>query len=166
MKTAICTADLRREVLCTKCKKLLEDGKISELDVKVSRILEKLSKQFYLGDVDFRKSIDLEKATVIVCTGRIGALIGKRGQVVSELTKELGKKVRIIEKSKDEKKMAQDLLGDVRVEAVNTIFKDSGQEKKILLSKSDESKLLGSKDEIEKAISGLLSNSKVTIEFG
>ncbi len=163
MNTPICSADTRRDALCRECKKKLEEGSITELDVKISRALQKLSRH-YLIDIDFKKALEMGDVVVMVCTGNIGSLIGKKGRIVSELGKELGRKMRVIEKVADEKKMIQDLVGNARVLAVDKVFKVDGKEHKIKIPKQDSDRLIAEKPVLEKAIAAILKTD-AKIEF-
>lgn len=165
MKAPICSADMKRSTLCKECQQKLEAGKISELDVKVSRLLQKLSKKFYFIDIEFRRAIELADTIILLCRGNIGSLIGRKGRVVGELNRELGKNVRIIEKQADEKKMIQDFLGNARVLAVNKVFKVDGKEHRIVIAQHDAERLPAPQAEIKAGIERLL-NTVAEIEFG
>lgn len=165
MKAPICSADMKRNALCKECQQKLEDGKISEIEVRVSRILHKLSRKFYFIDIEFRRAIELHDTIILLCKGNIGALIGRKGRVVGELNKELGKNVRIIEKQADEKKMIQDFLGNARVLAVNKVFKVDGKEHRIVIAQHDVDKLPAPQNEIKAGIERLL-NTSAEIGFG
>lgn len=164
MKTVLCGNDLKREVLCRECQRRLDAGEISDLDVKVSKLLYRMSKKFFEPDIEFRKALDLDEIIVLACTGDIGLLIGRGGKIVGEMSRELGKKVRIIEKNSDEKKMAQDLAGAARILGVNKVFRKDGEELKIMLAEADRGRLFTTPENLEKAMRILL-NAKVTTEF-
>lgn len=164
MKTALCEKDSHREDLCLECRKKLSENKITELDVQVSRVLGKISKNFPITMVEFHHAIDLNEFILLVCSGKIGSLIGKQGKIASELSRSLGKKTRIIEKTKNEKKTIQDMLGSPRIIGVEKIFHPGSSETKIFINRQDESKLLAKKEKIEEALEKLL-NTKTSIEF-
>ncbi len=164
MKTAICDADLKRSSLCETCKKKLDEGEITELDIGASRLFAKMSKKLYFGDTEFKKAIDLSDLIVLVCVGNIGVIIGKGGKNVAALTNEFGKKVRVIERTADEKKMIQDLVGEARVLGVNKIFSTEGREHKILIKKSDKDKMATNEENLKKGLESLL-DTNVKIMF-
>src|SRR3989338_8868705 len=107
LKTPLCAQDTLSNHLCIVCSAKVKKGMITELDVLVAQSIGKLSKNFPITGVEFKKAIDLEQLVVLACTGNMGALIGSKGHIAAELTKLLGKKTRIIEYTKNEKKMAQ-----------------------------------------------------------
>jgi len=164
MKTPICETDVKRDDLCSDCKKMVDEGKINDLDVKMSRSLHKLTKKFFFKNVDFSKALELNELIVLVCEGNIGSLIGKKGRVVAELTNEYGKKVRVIEKSSDEKKMVQDLVGNARVLGINKVFDPEKTIHRIIIANQDKDKMIAPQDQLEKGISELLQG-EATIEF-
>ena len=135
-----------------------------ELLLRSSETVKKLSETFPVIDVRVIDAVELEGIIVLACEGKIGSLIGRKGTIVSELSKQLGKKVRVIEYTKDERKMVQDLLGNVRLIGVNKIFATGGVQYKIVIQSADQTKLPDVKNRLEDCISGLL-NGNATIEF-
>ncbi len=164
MRTPLCEIDVKREDLCSDCQKRLDGGQINELDVRVSRSLHKLGKKFFFKNVDFDKALELNELIVLVCEGNIGSLIGKKGRVVAELTAEFGKKVRVIEKSADEKKMVQDLVGTARVLGINKVFDPKKTIHRVIIAEQDKGKMIAHQEALEKGISELLQG-EATIEF-
>ena len=164
MEAPICERDMKRDSLCRECEQALSEGKISELDVRVSRALQKLSKQFYFVNAEFKKSLDLGDMVVLLCKGNIGSLIGKKGRVVSELGKVLEKKVRVIELVKDDKKMIQDFVGNARVLSVNKVFRIDGKEHKVIIAEQDRERLATSPQVLKAGIEKML-DTQATIIF-
>ncbi len=164
MKTLICAADLKRESLCKACKRNFEEGKISALEIEASRKLDKLNKKFFFLDLELKSVIELDGTIVLACTGNIGSLIGKGGRTISELGKELGKKCRVIEKSRDEKKMIQDLIGNISILGINKLFNKGQLEYIVVIKKEDKDKIDYTKETLEKGISKIL-DAKTNIEF-
>jgi transcription antitermination factor NusA-like protein len=164
VKTLVCNADLKRESLCSKCRKNLEEGKITELEVEVSRKLNKLNKKFFFTDLELKNAIELDGIVVLVCSGNIGSLIGKGGRIIAELSKGLGKKCRVIEKTRDEKKVVQDLIGNARISGINKLFSMGELEYVVVIEKDDEGKLICSKEVLEKGLKHIL-DAETKIEF-
>lgn len=164
IKTVICTADAQRQDLCKECKDALKDGKITDYDVKASRLLMSYAKKFIVTDVQLKKTVDLGKLLLLVCTGNVRSLIGKDGKVVNQFAKELQKKVRIIEPSKNDKELFQSFLGKLEIVAINKVFKPEGQAYKVLLEKAGKTKLPMPKSKLENIFSQL-SGNEVSIDF-
>ena len=135
----------------------------SELEEKVKTAFEKARKKFLFRDVELKQAIQLSDMTILSCTGKIGGLIGKKGIVVGELSKDLNSKVRVVEHSKDEKKVISDLIGNARLLGVNKIYTPEGQTLKVMINAKDQ-RLIPNPQEIEKAMQELLQ-SKARIEF-
>ena len=72
--------------------------------------------------------------------------------------------MRVVEHTKDERKMVQDLLGNVRLIGVNKVFSTEGVQYKIVIQSADQTKLPDGKKKLEDCISGLLKGT-ATIEF-
>jgi transcription antitermination factor NusA-like protein len=140
----ICEICLKTGILCSNCENRLERGEITKLDVEVAKLLYQLGTRFKgLKDVDFKKAIEIEDMVILLIRkGGAGTLIGKGGKIVKSISKKLDKRVRIIEDSKSNRGIAQDLLSPVRVLGINILFLPDGREKfKIVVPKRDASRL-------------------------
>jgi len=86
MKAPICNVCLKSDVLCSGCQEKLDEGEITELDIKISRILHELSNEYgSLRDSEIIKAIDTENVIVIVTAKGDGAkVVGKGGEIVKE----------------------------------------------------------------------------------
>ena len=76
----------------------------------------------------------------------------------------LGKKARIIEQTKNEKKTIQDLIGNARILGIEKKFLPESTETVIHVLKQDENKLSASKDSLEKGLERVLG-AKTTINL-
>ncbi|AAL81338.1 transcription elongation factor NusA [Pyrococcus furiosus DSM 3638] len=164
MKAPICEVCLKTEdILCPADEKKLEEGIITELDVKISRMLYKL-----LGDADveFKKAVEAgDLIVLIVGEGDVPIVIGKGGKNIKYLTRELGKRVRVIESTDDVKKLAVDLLYPAGVFGVNVVYKpDGGQYYKVLVFSRDKSKL-PEKSEVLESILTQITGVETKISF-
>ena len=164
LKTVLCDKDNVREDLCIECRKKLSANEITELEVSVSRALGKISKNFPITNAQFHRAIELEDVIVLLCSGNLGSFIGKQGRSVAEISKMLGKKARIIEQTKNEKKTIQDLIGNARILGIEKKFLPESTETVIHVLKQDENKLSASKDSLEKGLERVLG-AKTTINL-
>lgn len=169
MKAPICEVCLKSEdILCPADEKKLQEGIISELDVKVSRLLYKL-----LGDVDmeFKKAVEAGDLVVImVGEGDVPITIGKGGNNIKALMRELGKRIRIIEavdveSTEDLKKLATDLLYPAGVFGVNVVYRPGGENYYKVLVLSRDRKKLPEKSEILESVLSQIAGSEVVISF-
>jgi len=169
MKAPICEVCLKNDgVLCPADERKLQEGVISELDVKVARLLYKL-----LGDVDieFKKAVEAgDLIVLIVGRGDVPTVIGKGGKNIKALVKELGKRVRVIEGLDtwgpgELKKLATDLFYPASVFGVNIVYKPNGDQYYKILIPRGESKKLPEKPELLEVILGQVIGTEVKISF-
>lgn len=126
---------------------------------------ENARKKFGFTDVTLVAAIKLPELVILSCSGRIGSLIGKNGVIVSELCRELGSKVRVVESTKDERKVISDIAGNARLLGINEIYTPQGKLLKAIINRSDREKLVAQKENMEQAILKL-TGTKTEIEFG
>ncbi|NJE30803.1 transcription elongation factor NusA [Thermococcus sp. 18S1] len=169
MKAPICEVCLKTDdILCPADEKKLQDGVISELDVKVARLLYKL-----IGDADmeFKRAVEAGDIIVIVVgEGDVPITIGKGGKNIKALMRELGKRIRVIEAvevtgTDDVKKLATDLLYPAGVFGVNIVYKPGGGTYyKVLVMGRDRKKLPEKADVLESILSQI-TGAEVKINF-
>lgn len=166
MKAPICEICLKSGILCLGCEDKLRQGVITDLDVKISKLLYELEEEHQIRDISFKKAVESRALIVIsVGKGEIGNLIGKGGKTVKFLQKALKKKIRIIEDTEDKKKIIQDLLHPARVLGMNVLYMPSGEQKyKVRIPREDERRVPTNVQSAEEIISKLI-NLKVTIAF-
>lgn len=157
MKAPICNVCLKSDVLCSKCSEKLESGEISDLDVEVSRILKELSNEHgSLRDSEIVKVYEAENVVVIVTGPGDGAkVVGRKGEIVKKVADEIGKPIRVVEKSENDRDVINGLLSPGEIESINTVFKPEGQSKKIVVDEEYEDKINMSQEELEKFIQGI-----------
>ena len=155
MKAPICNVCLKSDVLCSGCEEKLENGEITQIEVKVSRILQDLSSEYAsLQDSEILHVFETENVIVIVAAEGDGAkVVGRKGEIVKKVADEVGKSIRVIEKAGDDLDTIKGLLSPAEVESVNTVFKPDGKAKKIVVSDEYEGKINLTEDEFEEIIS-------------
>ncbi len=127
VRAPICEVCQRTDYLCPADEEKLRKGIISELDIRISRILYDMDSKYRIGDtVEFVKAYDLNSFILVLVRGEIGRLIGKNGKVLRAFRQAVGKPVRIVEIDVDLKKTVQDLFGNVRVVGINQLFRPEG----------------------------------------
>lgn len=155
---------VKSNVLCSGCDEKLKTGKISELDVKISRLLYKLKDKYNLEHADFTKAVDLGRVVLLLTDKDVGVLIGREGKVVAEISQAVGKKVRIAEMSGDIKKTIADVVAPAKILGINKVYKDGGHLYKVRFSKREIKQLPVDINTLEKALKSLLE-SEVMIVF-
>lgn len=154
MKAPICNVCLKSDVLCSSCKEKYENGEISDLEIEISRTLQDLSNEYgSLRDSEIKHAYDTENVVVIVTAEGDGAkVVGRSGDIVKKLADEIGKSIRVVEKSEDDKEVIKGLLSPAEIESINTVFSPDGQYKKIVVDEDYEGKINLSNSEFEDLI--------------
>ncbi|NYZ79148.1 KH domain-containing protein [Candidatus Micrarchaeota archaeon] len=164
MNVQICELCMKSNVLCSGCDDKLKKGKISEMDVKISRLLYKLKDKYNLQNAGFTKAIDLGRVVLVLTNKDVGLLIGREGKVVAEISQAVGKKVRIAEMSGDIKKTIADIVAPAKILGINKIYRKEGNLYKVRFSRREIKQLPVDINTLEKALKSLLG-SEVMIVF-
>ncbi|MEM3730167.1 MAG: hypothetical protein QW667_04880 [Candidatus Bathyarchaeia archaeon] len=138
MKTALCSFCLKSGILCQKCLAKLESGEVSELDLKIARLLLSLEEKYpSLQNVYFHGAVDVGKTlAIIVGVGDVPRLLGFGGKIIKAISEETGKSVRILEHGVDDRKFLEDLFAPLSVVTINTIWLPDGTtETRVILRK-------------------------------
>ena len=128
MKTELCSFCLKSGMLCLKCAAKVKAGEITDLDLKIARLLLLLEEKHpSLQNVCFYKAIDAGKtAAVIVGRGDVPKLLGYGGKIVKAISDETGKSVRVLESGVDDRKFLEDLFIPLSILTINTIWLPDG----------------------------------------
>jgi transcription antitermination factor NusA-like protein len=128
MKTELCGFCLKSGILCQKCSAKVKSGEISQLDLKIARLLLSLEEKYpSLQNVCFYKAIEVEKTlAIIVGHGDVPRLLGYSGKIIKALSDETGKNVRVLEYGVDDRKFLEDLFIPFSILTINTIWLPDG----------------------------------------
>ncbi|MFB6203591.1 MAG: hypothetical protein ABEK01_03820 [Candidatus Nanohaloarchaea archaeon] len=161
MKAPICNVCLKSDVLCSHCEEKLENGEISEIEIRVSRILKELSNEYgSLRDSEILKVFDTDNVVIIVTAEGDGAkVVGRSGEIVKKLADRIEKSIRVVEKASDDRDVIKGLLSPAEIESINTVFKPEGESKKVVVDESYEGKINLSTDEFEQVIQEVTGTS-------
>jgi len=154
MKAPICNVCLKSDVLCSQCSEKLENDKITELDIQVSRKLKELSNDHgSLRDSTIEGTYEAENVVVIITGAGDGAkVVGRSGEIVKKVADEVGKPIRVVENSENDRDVINGLLSPGEIQSINTVFKPEGQSKKIVVDEQFEDKINMNQNELEEAI--------------
>jgi len=144
MKTELCSFCLKSGILCQRCSAKVKSGEISELDLKIARLLLSLEERYpSLQNVCFYKAVDVNKTlAVIVGHGDVPRLLGYGGKIIRALGEETGKSVRILEYGVDDRKFLEDLFTPYGILTINTIWLPDGTtDTRVILKKKRHSQL-------------------------
>ncbi len=128
MKTELCSFCLKSGILCQKCSGKVKAGEISELDLKIARLLLSLEGKYpSLQNVCFYKAVGVGRTlAVIVGHGDVPRLLGYGGKIIKALGDETRKSVRVLEYGVDDRKFLEDLFMPLSILTINTIWLPDG----------------------------------------
>ena len=165
MKTELCQFCLRSGILCPKCRRKVESGKVSQLDIEIGRFLLSLEEEYpSLQDVFFHKSIESgDVLAIFVGRGDIPRILSHGGKIIKALEQKTGKTVRILEYQSDERKFLEDLFAPMDILTINHIWLPDGttETRVILKGKKKNMKYIEALKDIARKAKGLV----LRIEF-
>jgi len=144
MKTELCSFCLKSGILCQKCSSKVKAGEITQLDLKIARLLLSLEDKYpSLQNVCFYKAVDVEKTlAIIVGHGDVPKLLGYSGKIVKTIGDETGKNVKVLEYGVDDRKFLEDLFIPFSILTINTIWlPDGSTETRVILKRKRGSQL-------------------------
>jgi len=157
---------LKSSILCLGCENKVKEGKISPLDVKISRILFDLAKNDRgIDSINFKRSIEADDLIVILVEkGEISNVVGKGGRVVHRLEEALNSKIRVIEEGADIRKQVQDVLTPAKVLGINILYSGGGEEYRVRIPRAH-LKLLPVSIDTFQAFFRKLTNKNIKLVF-
>jgi len=138
LKTELCSFCLKSGILCQKCSAKVKAGEISELDLRIARLLLSLEEKYpSLQNVCFYKAVEVNRTlAILVGHGDVPRLLGYGGKIIKALGEESGKSVRILEYGVDDRKFLEDLFIPLSILTINTIWLPDGTtETRVILKK-------------------------------
>jgi transcription antitermination factor NusA-like protein len=149
-------------MLCPKCKKKLEKGEISELDLEIGRLLMSMEDEYPpLQTVYFHKAIESDNVLAIfVNRGDIAKILSYGGKIIKSVERDTKKTVRVLESNSDERKFLEDLFAPMTILTVNRIWLPDGSTETRVILKGNErrrtSKYINALKEIAREAQGLI----------
>jgi hypothetical protein len=88
MKMDLCSFCLKSGILCQKCSGKVKAGEITELDLRIARLLLGLEEKYpSLQNVYFHKAVDVNRTlAIIVGHGDVPRLLGYGGKIMKALS--------------------------------------------------------------------------------
>lgn len=138
MKTELCSFCLKSGILCHKCSAKVKAGEISDIDLRIARLLQSLEEKYpSLQNVCFYKAVEADRTlAIVVGHGDVPRLLGYSGKILRALGKETGKSIRVLEYGVDDRKFLEDLFTPLSILTINTIWLPDGTtETRVILKK-------------------------------
>ena len=167
VKTILDAFCVKSGTFCRKCQEKIEKGQITDLDLKIIRLLTELEKQNpALQDVTYQKAVEAENSVVILLDKRdMGKILSGGAKTVHAISDSLGKKVKILSYGGDDRQFLEDLLSPLSILTLNTIWiPDGTTETKVILS-GREPRRMPVDLEVAKGLAKQLRNMSLRIEF-
>jgi len=161
VKAELCQFCLRSGILCPKCKKKVEKGEISELDLEIGRLLVSLEDEHpTLQDVHFYKAVETDGVlAVFVGQGQIAKILSYGGKIIKFLERKTKKTIRVLEYRSNERKFLEDLFAPTSILTINRIWLPDGTtETRVILrgrERKKDSKYIRALKEIAKQAQGI-----------
>ena len=160
MVLPVCDVCLKSGMLCQGCENKLKSGEISQLDLDVAKLLFKIGN----GKIGFIKTIEIGEVVIIVTDKhQVGKLIGKGGKIVRAISKEVGKKVRVVGENSDLRSVARDILAPARISGINIVYETDGQQKYKIRVLREDSRRIPTRLEVLNKIIKQLTNKETMI---
>jgi len=124
--------------LCPKCQAKLRSGKVTDIDLKVGRLLLSLESTYPpLQGIRFYRAVEAgDVLAVIVGRGNVARLLSYGGKIIRELGEKIGKTIRVLEHGVDDRKFLEDLFAPLSIITINTIWiPDGTTETRVILRK-------------------------------
>ncbi|KPV64923.1 MAG: transcription elongation factor NusA-like protein [Candidatus Bathyarchaeota archaeon BA1] len=134
----ICHFCLKSGILCPKCQEKVRSGEVSEIDLKVARLLLSLEDTYPpLQEMYFYKAVEANGVlAVIVGRGDVARMLSYSGKIVKALGKDTGKSIRVLEYGVNDRKFLEDLFAPLSIITINTIWlPDGSTETRVILTK-------------------------------
>lgn len=138
MKTALCNFCLKSGILCQKCLAKINSGEISQLDLRIARLLMSLEEDYpAIQNIHFHRAVDIGKTlAIIVGRGDVPRLLGYGGKILRALSEKVGKSIRVLEYGVNDRKFLEDLFAPLSLVTINTIWLPDGTtETRVILRK-------------------------------
>ncbi|MEM2875664.1 MAG: hypothetical protein QXL67_01755 [Candidatus Bathyarchaeia archaeon] len=158
----ICQFCLVSGILCSKCQEKLDSGEVTQLDLKIARLLLSMENEFpVLQNITLYGVVNADETlAIVVGKGDIARMLSYGGKIIKEIGEKTGKTIRVLEHSVSPRKFIEDLFAPLNVVAINKIWLPDGTtETRVILNGKSKKSLSKQKvkalKEIAKKVQGL-----------
>jgi transcription antitermination factor NusA-like protein len=136
VNTALDAFCVKSGILCRRCEEKVEKGQITELDLKIIRILTELEKRFpVIKDVFFHRAKETGNTLAILVNKRdMAKILSYGGKIIRVLGDKTGKRIKILGYGSDQRELLEELFSPFSILTINTIWLPDGTtETKVIL---------------------------------
>ncbi|MCK5625886.1 hypothetical protein KAI11_03430 [Candidatus Bathyarchaeota archaeon] len=151
MRMRLCSFCVKSGILCQKCQEKIRTGDISETYMRVAKILIKLEEKYSsIQKIVLNNVYNVDNIIALaVGNGDASRLLALRGQILRDISKSIGKRIRIFEERGDVRKFLEDLFMPTKILAINTIWIPDGSTETRVVIPGRQRRLFMSKDVIK-----------------
>ncbi len=168
VKTVLCSFCLKSGILCPKCLARVKSGEVTELDLKIARLLLPLEEKYpSLQNVYFHGAVEADNTlAIIVGPGDVPRILSYGGKIIKTLSEETGKNIRVLEYGVDDRKFLEDLFAPLNIVTINTIWLPDGTtETRVILRRRRRDSRLPFNVKALKEIARKVRNITLRVEF-
>jgi len=136
MRMRLCNFCVKSGILCQKCQEKIRTGDVSETYMRIAKLLIKLEEKYASIQKIFLNNVYNVDHIIALAVGNgdSSRLLVSRGRILRELSKSIGKRIRVFEESGDVRKFLEDLFMPTKILAINTIWlPDRSTETRVVL---------------------------------
>ena len=128
MRMRLCNFCVKSGILCQKCQEKLRNGDVSEVYMKIAKVLIKLEEKYAsIQNVLLNNVYNVDNIIALsVGNGDSSRLLALRGRILRDISKGIGKRIRVFEESGNVRKFLEDLFMPTKILAINTIWIPDG----------------------------------------
>jgi len=137
VKTILDSFCVKSGILCQRCEDKVRKGQVTDLDLKVIRILSELEKEYtVLEDVFFHKAVETDGTLAILVDKRdMGKVLSFGGKMIKHLGDKMGRRIKVLGRGGDARQLLEDLFSPFSILTINTIWlPDGSTETKVILN--------------------------------
>jgi len=167
VKTVLDAFCIKSGILCRKCQEKIEKGQITDLDLKIIRLLSDLEKDNpALQDVTYHRAVEADDNLVILVDRRdMKRMLSGGAKIVHAISDSTGKRVKILGTGGDDRQFLEDLFSPVSILTLNTIWiPDGTTETKAILTGRQPRRMPVDLD-VAKKLAKQLRNMTLRVEF-
>jgi transcription antitermination factor NusA-like protein len=137
VKTILDSFCVKSGIFCSRCEEKLKKGQISDLDIRVIRSITELEKENpTLQNVTFHKAVEAGDIMALMVDRRgMDAFLASGAKLAKSLGDRVGRRVRILSQSGDDRDFLEGLFTPFSILTINTIWlPDGSRETKVILN--------------------------------